>query len=122
MSATLSYDLLVRILDHFRDDYPTLYSCSLVNWEFNHAASKILYSRAVLSPPFQRVLDLRNTGIPVKVFRTSLQARVNFSLSQPSSNFPSASLSRNALHVLELEISGMLWQIRWTSMNDYRPR
>jgi len=65
MSATLSYDLLVRILDHFRDDYPTLYSYSLVNWEFNRAASKVLYSRAVLSPTFQRVLDLRNTGIPV---------------------------------------------------------
>ncbi|KIK09417.1 hypothetical protein K443DRAFT_127378 [Laccaria amethystina LaAM-08-1] len=65
MSATLSYDLLVRILDHLHDHYPTLYSCSLVNWEFNRVASKILYSRAVLSPPFQRVLDLRDTGIPV---------------------------------------------------------
>lgn len=90
MSATLSYDLLLRILDHFRDDHTTLYSYSLVNWEFNRAASKILYSRAVLSPPFQRVLDLRNTGIP------------------PSSNFPSASLPRNAPHVLELEISGFI--------------
>jgi len=63
---TLGYDIVNRILGLSADNYGFLYSCSLVNWEFNHAASRLLYFRVVLSPLFQPVLNLRDTGsIPV---------------------------------------------------------
>lgn len=61
-SFHLSYDILLHVLDIFTDDYSTLYRCAPVNWEFNRAASGLLYRRIKLSPPFQRVLDLKNRG------------------------------------------------------------
>jgi len=63
---SLAYDIVNRILELSADNYGLLYHCSLVNWEFNYAASRLLYFRVVLSPLFRPVLNLRDTGsIPV---------------------------------------------------------
>jgi hypothetical protein len=62
----LPSDIFNHILEMASDNYDFLYRCSLVNWEFNHAASRLLYFLVVLSPRFKPVLDLRDTGsIPV---------------------------------------------------------
>lgn len=60
----LYYDVIFRILGYHRDDYDQLFRCSLVNKEFNRAASNMLYYRVVLSPPVSRLyqLNLRDTG------------------------------------------------------------
>ena len=64
---TLASHIVDHILEISGDDYGFLYRCSLVNWEFTHAASRLLYFRVVLSPPFKPVLNLRDTGsIPVR--------------------------------------------------------
>ncbi|KDR81885.1 hypothetical protein GALMADRAFT_240158 [Galerina marginata CBS 339.88] len=91
MAAKLVYDLIVRVMELCHDDYGLLAQCALVNWEFNRAASRMLYSKVVLSPHFKPVLDLRDAGaIP------------------ESSNFASASLPRNVQYVLALEVSGYI--------------
>ena len=62
----LASHIVNHILEFTADSYGLLYRCSLVNWEFNRAASRLLYFRVVLSPPFQPVLNLKDTGsIPV---------------------------------------------------------
>lgn len=67
-SDILPYDVLVYILEEIVDDHQTLYSCSLVNWPLNKAASKLLYARVEYSPSFRPVLDLRDRGdIPVNL-------------------------------------------------------
>lgn len=60
----LYYDVIFRILGYHRDDYGQLFQWSLVNKEFNRAASNMLYYRVVLSPPVSRLhqLNLRDTG------------------------------------------------------------
>jgi hypothetical protein len=66
LGPDLCYDVLLHILDALYRDFGTLYQCSLVNWVFNRAASSIMYARVKLSPPFKRVLDLKDKGeIPV---------------------------------------------------------
>ncbi|TFK37578.1 hypothetical protein BDQ12DRAFT_736111 [Crucibulum laeve] len=87
----LVYDVLLLALDLFRDDYQTLFLCSLVNWEFNRVASRFLYSKVALIPPFRPVLDLKDSG----------------ALPQ-NSNLGPASLPRNAPYVLNVEIGGFL--------------
>src|ERR1700691_645210 len=56
----LIYDTLLPVLELLERDYGDLYRCSLVNRDFNEMASKVLYSRVVLSPPFRPSLDLKN--------------------------------------------------------------
>lgn len=64
--STLVYDLIAHVMELCYDDYYLLFQSSLVNWEFNRAASRILYSRVVVSPQFKPVLNLRDTSsIPV---------------------------------------------------------
>ena len=64
-SFLMEFDIISHILG-LSEDYGLLYHCSLVNWEFNRAASQMLYLHVVLSPPFRPMLDLRDTGlIPV---------------------------------------------------------
>ncbi|KIL64554.1 hypothetical protein M378DRAFT_126372 [Amanita muscaria Koide BX008] len=87
----LNHDLLVNILDIFRDDYGALYNCSLVCKQFNILTSRLLYRRVVLSPPFSPVLNLRDRG----------------TLTEPS-QFTSACLPKYASLVEELRISGFL--------------
>ncbi|KAF8229386.1 hypothetical protein L208DRAFT_1424107 [Tricholoma matsutake] len=87
----IHYDILLHILESLSGDNGTLKQCALVNREFNRAASSVLYARVKLSPPFKRVLDLKDRG----------------ELPTPSM-FMSACSSRNALLVVELEISGYL--------------
>jgi hypothetical protein len=53
-------DILLPVLEIFEDDYCTLYLCSLVNREFNEIATKLLYSRVVLAPPFRPGLNLKD--------------------------------------------------------------
>ncbi|KAF9006991.1 hypothetical protein BDQ17DRAFT_1238451 [Cyathus striatus] len=89
--SVLHYDLLVYILEPYHDDYSLLSRCALVNWEFNRAASKLLYFRVVLSPPFRPVLNLRDPGFI-----------------SAGSNLPSALLPRNAPYVIALEVSGYI--------------
>ena len=62
--AQLYHDVILHVLSSFSDDYGQLFRCSLVNKEFNRAASKMLYRRVVLSPPPSRVhqLNLKDTG------------------------------------------------------------
>jgi hypothetical protein len=70
MSASespFSYDVLLIILENLH--HGTLYTCALVNNEFNKVASKLLYTSIIVSPPFQRVLNLKDRdGIPVNLF------------------------------------------------------
>lgn len=64
----LVYDIVLRVLDlhRARDDYGLLARCALVNWEWNRAASRVLYEHIVVAPRFNAVLDLRDKGaIPV---------------------------------------------------------
>ncbi|KAF9463355.1 hypothetical protein BDZ94DRAFT_1259156 [Collybia nuda] len=93
-TAQLSYDTLLCVFDTFADNYGTLYQFSLVNWEFNKAASGLLYRRIKLSPPFQRALDLKD--------RSTLPSRTSMHM------FTSACIARNALSVVQLEIGGYL--------------
>ena len=53
-------DILLPVLEIFEGDYCTLYLCSLVNREFNEIATKLLYSRVVLAPPFRPGLNLKD--------------------------------------------------------------
>ncbi|KAF8182927.1 hypothetical protein BJ912DRAFT_977178, partial [Pholiota molesta] len=76
--SILVYDLILRVLELCCDDYAFLFRCSLVDWEFNRAASR-----------FKPVLNLRDTN-PVP----------------ESSNFASASLPHNSHYVLSLQVSG----------------
>lgn len=64
ISVHVNYDILIHVVEQFRNDYDMLFKCSLVNWEFNRTASHLLYSRVVLSAPFRSLLDLRDNGIP----------------------------------------------------------
>jgi hypothetical protein len=71
MAATeatrFSYDALLHVLDIVSSDYHALYQCSLVNWEFNRAASRLLYARIKLSPPFQRAIYLKSRAALIYV-------------------------------------------------------
>ncbi|KAJ3514943.1 hypothetical protein NLJ89_g2069 [Agrocybe chaxingu] len=62
MAKFLNSDLIARVMELCRDDYDLLYRCSLVDWEFNQAASRMLYAHVVISPMFKPVLDLKDTG------------------------------------------------------------
>lgn len=63
----LSYDLLLHIFEVLYSDYESLYRCSLVNWEFNQVASKLLYAQVQYSPSDQGpTLNLKDRGtLPV---------------------------------------------------------
>ncbi|KAF5375445.1 hypothetical protein D9615_007974 [Tricholomella constricta] len=91
MASYLSYDILVQVLELLTDDLPSLYHSSLVNWDFNHAASRILYARIQYSPLHRHVLDLKDRGTD---FGTSMIA--------------SACTAQNAQLVVELEINGFI--------------
>ena len=70
----LPYDIIARILELEADNYGFLFQCSLVTQEFNLAASHLLYSYVVVSPPFHPVLNLKDIGIPVRfIAGTDLQ-------------------------------------------------
>ena len=63
------YDIIARVMEGCQDDYDLLARCALVSWDFNGAASRMLYSRVVISPPFSPVLNLRDAGsIPVSSY------------------------------------------------------
>ncbi|KAJ7682854.1 hypothetical protein B0H17DRAFT_1075127 [Mycena rosella] len=55
MSGFFPNDLLCLLLEGLVDDSPVLSQCALVNWDFNRAASRVLYSRVVLSPAFKPI-------------------------------------------------------------------
>ncbi|KIM41940.1 hypothetical protein M413DRAFT_445142 [Hebeloma cylindrosporum] len=95
--STLIYDIIARVVELCCDGYHLLFQCSLVNWEFNRAASRVLYSRVAISPQFKAILDLRDTGsIP------------------ESSNFQSATLPQYASYVHSLEVRGFMTKRRTT--------
>jgi hypothetical protein len=60
----LYHHLIFRILECHYGNYGALFQCALVNKEFYHAASTLLYRVVVLSPPASQlsVLNLRDTG------------------------------------------------------------
>ncbi|TFK88123.1 hypothetical protein K466DRAFT_489557 [Polyporus arcularius HHB13444] len=92
-AANLSYDVIIRILDWLRDDYLSLYYCSLASRTFSDAAATLLYRKVTYSPSqstVHRVLDLRQRDDFLTGF------------------FASARLSHNATRVRRLEISGYL--------------
>ena len=70
-----NYDIILRILDihRSRNDYNLLARCALVNRVWNSAASRLLYERVVIAPPFKLVLYFRDKGeIPVSKSSQSL--------------------------------------------------
>ncbi|KAF7331174.1 hypothetical protein MSAN_02436000 [Mycena sanguinolenta] len=89
-------DLLCLILDLLKDDKLTLCRCCLVNQEFNHIASKLLYSEVVLN------------------IRPSVIAFASSTSPRPRSRYEkfcnallaSASLPQNAPNVKVLRIKG----------------
>ncbi|KAJ7863263.1 hypothetical protein B0H13DRAFT_1725951 [Mycena leptocephala] len=85
-------DLLCLILDLFAEDRVALLKCCLVNWEFNHAASRVLYSQVVLQP--------RPSAIITQPPQLSRQEKLSCAI------LSSASLPRNAPHVKVLRIGG----------------
>jgi hypothetical protein len=87
-------DLLCLILDLFAEDRVALLKCCLVNWEFNHAASRVLYSQVVLQP--------RPSAIITQPPQLSRQEKLSCAI------LSSASLPRNAPHVKVLRIGGRL--------------
>lgn len=65
----LAYDIIAAILDCIEYDLSFLAQSSLVNKEFNVAASKLLYRTVVVSPPpkSSRTLNLKEiNSIPVR--------------------------------------------------------
>ncbi|KAI0669045.1 hypothetical protein C8Q78DRAFT_1044339 [Trametes maxima] len=86
---SLSYDVLILFLGWIQDDYPSLFSCSLVDRTFSHASAKYLYGKVTYAPGFSPVLDLR---------------RRDFS----EGLFISARLPHNAPLVRYFEVSGFL--------------
>ncbi|KAI0742435.1 hypothetical protein C8Q80DRAFT_1188375 [Daedaleopsis nitida] len=84
------YDLLMHILDFLRDDYLSLYRCSLVDRTFRDSASTYLYRSVTYSPEFSPVLDLKKRNEFVEGF------------------FASSRLSHNASLVRRVTISGFL--------------
>ncbi|KAI8992763.1 hypothetical protein BD414DRAFT_482144 [Trametes punicea] len=88
--SPLSYDVLILVFVWLRDDYKSLFSCSLVNRTFRDAAATYLYWEVTYSPPFSPVLDLRK--------RDDFQEGF----------FVSARLPHYAPLVRRLEISGYL--------------
>jgi hypothetical protein len=59
-TSSLVHDILLPVLEILQYNYGDLYRCALVNRDFNAIASKVLYSRVVLSPPFRPVLNLKD--------------------------------------------------------------
>jgi hypothetical protein len=99
-------DLLWLVFRFLEGDLGTLYSCSLANKEFNHAASKLLFRKVTVSPAFRPILDLKEkSGNSVSTILTP-GMRISLIGLQISTQFSSSSSPRNAAHVLELEISG----------------
>ncbi|KAJ7352661.1 hypothetical protein DFH08DRAFT_859570 [Mycena albidolilacea] len=88
----LSNDLLCLILDLFKEeeDRVTLFRCCLVNWEFNRAASRVLYSEVFL--------NIRPSGAS-NPSRSGNEKFCNKILS-------SASLPQNAAYVKVLRVKG----------------
>lgn len=69
-APALVYDIVVRVMDlcGAQDDYALLARAARVNWEWNRAATRVLYARVVVAPPFKAGLDLRDRGVvPVSV-------------------------------------------------------
>ncbi|KAF8646265.1 hypothetical protein AX16_007305 [Volvariella volvacea WC 439] len=89
--SRLSHELLVYILEFVKTDYPTLANCALVNSAVNRAASQVLYAKAIYSPAFKAILNLRDRG----------------AIPEPSL-FASACLPKYAQYVLSLNIAGYL--------------
>ncbi|KAF7345064.1 hypothetical protein MVEN_01669700 [Mycena venus] len=90
-------DLLCLILDLLTEDKAALSRCCLVNWEFNHAASRILYAQVVLHiRPSAIAFAPSSTHPPPR----SRQERFCDAL------LASASLPHNAPHVKILRIKG----------------
>lgn len=48
----ICYDIVLFLVE----DYQTLYQCSLVSKSFNAAASKELYHRIIINPPWQPLI------------------------------------------------------------------
>jgi hypothetical protein len=82
------------ILDLFKEeeDRVTLFRCCVVNWEFNRAASRVLYSEVVL--------NIRPAGAS-NPSRSGNEKFCNTILS-------SASLPQNATYVKVLRVKGTL--------------
>lgn len=80
-SQLIPYDVLLRILETIPHDHGTLYRCSLVNHEFNHAASKVIYAKVILlSPPYRRgneTLDLKNRDSLLTVSFATIKLNVS---------------------------------------------
>ncbi|KAI0776615.1 hypothetical protein BD413DRAFT_602174 [Trametes elegans] len=89
-AASLSYDVLILILDWLEDSYDSLVSCSLVNRTFREASAAYLYRRVTYSPAYSVVLDLKRRDDFLDGF------------------FASARLPHNAAQVRYLEVSGYL--------------
>jgi hypothetical protein len=105
-AGQLNYDVLLHVLEMFQDDYGNLYRCSLVNREYNEIASKILYSRVVLSPPpFTHGLKLKDQdGLSVSMLKAYFPRLLN--IFKECGQFVSSCLPRNATHATRFEISG----------------
>ncbi|OSD03857.1 hypothetical protein PYCCODRAFT_1365235 [Trametes coccinea BRFM310] len=88
--AMLSYDVLIIVFEWLRDDYKSLFACSLVNRTFKEAAATYLYRKVTYAPPFSNVLDLRR--------RDDIEGGF----------FASARLPHNAPLVRRLEVGGYL--------------
>ncbi|KAJ7468685.1 hypothetical protein FB451DRAFT_379180 [Mycena latifolia] len=91
VNVSFPYDLLCMVLNILIEDTFTLSRCALVSWDFNRAASRVLYSRVVLSPAFRPPTSLEVDS--AQRFGTRLL---------------SASLPHNAPHVQTLRIGGYL--------------
>ncbi|KAI0640962.1 hypothetical protein C8Q79DRAFT_1004016 [Trametes meyenii] len=87
---SLSYDVLILVLEWIQDDYPSLFSCSLVDRTFRDASARYLYRKVTYAPGYSLVLDLRRKDDFLEGI------------------FLSARLPHNAPLVRRFEVSGFL--------------
>ncbi|KAL0571245.1 hypothetical protein V5O48_010715 [Marasmius crinis-equi] len=86
----LPYDILICIFEKLEDDYRTLFRCSLLDWESNHAAMPFLYRSVVFEPTHWYGYQDRAVG------------------EEDSLNLKSACLPHHARFVRHFEVRGYL--------------
>ena len=115
------YDIVSLVLTRPEIDQSTLLSCSLVNSDFHHAASSVLYRRIVLSPTYWIAGDSADnpvSSIPVQTRNHTQVARGLPWISQQYNVLRSSSLPQYAAFVSELVISGAPQQ--WSKRSSHR--
>ena len=108
------YDIISLVLTRPEIDQSTLLCCSLVNSDFHHAASRVLYRRIVLSPTYWISRDSADnpvSSIPLQTRNHTQAVRGLPWISQQYSVLRTSSLPQYAAFVSELVLRGAPQQL-----------